>query len=137
MIRLSRHAIELVSSGNVIVPEGHSGGEPYVQARDEPDGITPSTTEGSDSLMFVTSSSQGTGTDPNQGSPVLHNDSRTESSLMWSGGLPHDPSRTAGSETGLATAPPGIHFKCRLCLSDPTPSSNLTATHCGHLFCYE
>jgi len=47
--------------------------------------------------------------------------------------LPHDPSRTRRSKTGSSEA----YFHCRICLSDPTSTSNLTATHCGHLFCYE
>lgn len=49
------------------------------------------------------------------------------------GDLPHDPLWSAGSKP----APSGVHFECRLCHTDPTPNSNLTATNCGHLFCYE
>lgn len=124
----------------------HSGGEPSVRARDGLGGITPPITKGqygvdrSRSPTSTTSSSQDRGWDLNQGSfkiaaaQILTGDHLL---TLWSGDLLHDPLRTRRSETGTRTATPEIHFKCRICLSDPTLSSSLTTTLCGHLFCYE
>ena len=146
MTRLLIHAIELVSRSNTIVAENLPGGEPSVQAREVLGGITPSTTREqyevarSDSPTSATSSSRDMRCDLNQGSlmiAIAENLTSDHLLTLWSGDSPHDPLRTRRSKTGSATATPSIHFECRICLSDPTPSSNLTATLCGHLFCYE
>ncbi|KAF9644250.1 hypothetical protein BDM02DRAFT_1053503 [Thelephora ganbajun] len=110
---------------NAIVTGNHSRDEPNFQAQNGLGGVTPSTTKEqyevvrSNSPTSLTSNSQDTGWDSNQGD------------------LPHDPLQTRRSKTGSVKAAPKIHFGCRICLTDPTPTSYPTATHCGHLFCYE
>jgi hypothetical protein len=137
------------------VTGNHSRDEPNVQAQNVLDGTTSLTTSDryygtrSDSPTTTTFSSQDSGRDTiDQGSfTVFYDDChRAEQSttgdhffsIPWSGDLPHDPtSRTRRSKTSSPTATAEVHFECRICLSEPTPTSDLTATHCGHLFCYE
>jgi len=97
----------------------------------------------SGSLTSVTSRLQDTGWGQNQGlSPVVSvvsvvTTAKNLTPLPWSGDLPRGPLRAHRSTTTSGVAAQGVQFKCRICLSDPTPTSTLTATYCGHLFCYE
>jgi len=110
-----------------IVTGNHSRDEPNVQTHNGLDGATPSPTKlerhqevRSDSPTSTSLSLRDAGRDTNQGD-LSHDD---------------DPLRThrsKGSKRGSAE----IRFECRICFSDPTPTSKLTATLCGHLFCYE
>jgi len=108
-----------------ILTGNHSRHEPNFQAQNDLREITPSTAKEQyegvrpDSPTSSASRSQDTGRDSDQDD------------------LPHDPLRARRSGTGSTKPTPEIHFECRICFSAPTPTSNLTATHCGHLFCYE
>ena len=152
MTRLSPFAIELASRRDPIVAGNHSRHDPGIQAQNEPPWVTPSTVEeqygvvGPDSPRSTTSSSQDRGSDSHQGLSVVvfygdrnhaGADERPLKLLPRSGGLPRDRLGMGRSKTGSIKAAPEIHFECRICLSNPTLASNLTATHCGHLFCYE
>lgn len=117
---------ERESRNLAIVAGNYPRDEPNDQTQNGLDGATPSPTSleqyervRSDSPTSTTFSSRDEGRDTNQ--------------VPWSGDIPHDHLRARRSKPGW----PEVHFECRICLSDPTPSTNLTATHCGHLFCYE
>ena len=152
MTRPLLFAIELASRRDPIVAGNHSRHDPGIQAQDEPRWVTPSTVKeqygvvGPDSPSSTTSSTQDRGRDSLQGSSLTvfycdrngaGSDERPLKLLPWSGDLPHDLLGTGRSKTGPVKATPEIHFECRICLSNPTLASSLTATYCGHLFCYE
>ncbi|KAF9646650.1 hypothetical protein BDM02DRAFT_3118282 [Thelephora ganbajun] len=118
---LSPFSIEPISRSNTIVAGSHSREEPNFGAQDRLGGTTPSTTE--------------------EQYEVARSDSPTSSSVTVrdsnQGDLPHDTLQTRRSKAGSVEAALKVHFGCRICLSNPTPTSYPTATHCGHLFCYE
>lgn len=145
-------AIDLASRRDPIVAGNNPRHEPKIQAKDEPRWVTPPNVEeqygvvGPDSPSSTTSSTQDRGRGSRQGSSLTlfygdrnraGSDERPVKLLPWSGDLPRDLLGMGRSKTGAVKATPEIHFECRICLSDPTPASSLTATHCGHLFCYE
>lgn len=112
---------------SAIVTRDHSRDEPKVQRQNGLVGATPSPANlerygevRSGSPASTSFSSRDEGRNTNRGD-LSHDD---------------DPQRTHRSKRSKLGSPE-VHFECRICLSDPTPATNLTATLCGHLFCYE
>ncbi|KAF9788540.1 hypothetical protein BJ322DRAFT_641774 [Thelephora terrestris] len=112
---------------SAIVTRDHSRDEPKVQRQNGLVGATPSPANlerygevRSGSPASTSFSSRDEGRNTNRGD-LSHDD---------------DPQRTHRSKRSKLGSPE-VHFECRICLSDPTPATNLTATLCGHLFCYD